>query len=95
MSTVELRRILLKKEQVIEWNLPPAPAKLTDSRTANWDGLGQVELDAVDPKKLQRICQDAINDVFDYDLFNDLKDEESEEKERFTMELRTFVNNEL
>ena len=85
----------MTKEQVIRWNLPPAPAKLTDSRTANWDGLGQVELDAVDPKKLQRICQDAINDVFDYDLFNDLKDEESEEKERFTMELRTFVNNEL
>lgn len=95
VSTVELRRILLTKEQVIRWNLPPAPTKLTDSRTANWDGLGQVELDAVDPKKLQRICQDAIDDVFDYDLFNDLKNEESEEKERFTMELRTFVNNEL
>lgn len=40
------------EQQVIEWGLPPAPAKETDSRTANWDGLGQVELDAVKPEKL-------------------------------------------
>src|SRR5690606_1638672 len=44
---VEVRRIALMEKQVVEWNLPPAPAKHTDSRTAAWEGLGQVELDAV------------------------------------------------
>lgn len=49
---VEIRRIALMEQQVIEWGLPPAPAKETDSRTANWDGLGQVELDGCKPYPL-------------------------------------------
>ena len=40
------------EQQVIEWGIAARPAKETDSRTANWDGLGQVELDAVKPEKL-------------------------------------------
>lgn len=92
---IELRRIMLMREQVIEWNLPPAPKKDTDSRSAAWDGLGQVELDAVEPRKLQRICQEAIDEIFDPSLYDDLLDEQNEESEKFTIELRTYVNNEL
>ena len=40
---VQVKRIALMEHQVKAWNLPPAPAKETDTRTANWDGLGQVE----------------------------------------------------
>lgn len=35
-ATIEVRRIALMKHQVLAWKLPPAPAKETDSRTANW-----------------------------------------------------------
>lgn len=87
-----LRRVLLMEEHVKAWKLPPAPAKLTDSRTANWDGLGQVELDAVEPHQLQKICTAAIETYFDTDLYNDLMERESEEREEYRSALRTFVN---
>lgn len=92
-GNVEVRRFALFEHQVIEWNLPPAPTKDTDSRTANWDGLGQVELDAVDRDVLQELCQTAIDSVFDEDLHNDLMEEETEEQERFENELKDYVKN--
>lgn len=90
---VDLRRIALMEDQVVEWKLPPAPAKLTDSRTANWDGLGQVELDAVKPEKLQRLCEDSILSIFNKELYEDLKDIEAEERKQYQQELRDYVIN--
>ena len=89
---VDLRRIALMKDQVLEWRLPPAPAKLTDSRTKNWDGLGQVELDAVKPEKLQQMCEEAILSVFDDDVYERLIEEEGQERTIYRAELRKFVN---
>lgn len=88
---VDLRRIALMENQVIAWDLPPAPAKITDSRTSNWDGLGQVELDAVKPEKLQSLCEDAIETIFDHDLFSILQKEEKDERELYQDELKRFV----
>jgi len=90
---VEVRRFALLKEQVIEWKLPPAPAKETDSRTANWDGLGQVELDAVRPEKLQRLCEEAINSVFDNELYMQLRNTEKDEREIYQATLKDYVLN--
>ena len=90
---VELRRIALNHEQVIEWNLPPAPVKLTDSRTANWDGLGQVELDAVRPEKLISLLNDAVAEIFDPKLYDELLEMEEEEREQFQNKLKDFVSN--
>lgn len=92
---VEIRRIALIEQQVIEWNLPPAPAKETDSRTANWDGLGQVELDAVKPEKLISLLDDAINDIFDWELYDELLARESDEREQFQTELKRYVEDDL
>lgn len=92
---VEVRRISLLEEQVIEWNLPPAPAKKTDSRTANWEGLGQVELDAVEPNKLQRLCLDSINELFDEEAYSELMEAEESERTEYQSQLRTFINDEL
>lgn len=92
---VEVRRFALMEEQVVEWGLPPAPAKKTDSRTANWNGLGQVELDAVLPEKLQDMCTDAINSVFDEDKYDELSEQEDEEREIYQTELKRYVNEEL
>ena len=76
---------------MVAWNLPPAPTKLTDSRSKTWNGLGQVELDAVEPFKLKEVVSDAIDEHFDYDLYDDLKDQESEEGEQYKEELKEFV----
>lgn len=92
---VEIRRIALMEHQVVEWKLPPAPAKETDSRTANWDGLGQVELDAVKPEKLVAMLNDAIGEIFDNDLYDKLNRTEEEERELFQTELRRYVTEEI
>lgn len=92
---VEIRRIALMEQQVIAWNLPPAPAKETDSRTANWDGLGQVELDAVKPEKLISLLDDAINEIFDKDFHFQLLETEEAEREQFQAELKRYVEDDL
>ena len=89
---IEVKRFALMEHQVIEWKLPPAPAKEGDSRTANWGGLGQVELDAIEPKKLQKLCQNAIDEYFDYDLYSELKEVETVERIDYQRELVQFVN---
>jgi hypothetical protein len=87
-----VRRFALFEHQVLEWNLPPAPTKDTDSRTANWDGLGQVELDAVDRDVLQELTQSAIDSVFDEDLHSELMEEETEEQAEYEKQLKAYVN---
>jgi hypothetical protein len=88
-----LKRFALMEHQVIEWKLPPAPAKTTDSRTKNWDGLGQVELDAVKPEKLQSMCKEAIEECFDDELYEELEEQEAAEKLLYVANLKDFVNN--
>jgi len=91
-SSIQVIRFALMEHQVIEWNLPPAPAKEGDSRTANWGGLGQVELDAIEPTKLQRLCEDAISEYFDEDLYLELKEMEATERVTYRENLIEFVN---
>ena len=88
---VDFNLIALNKEQVLEWKLPPAPAKLTDTRTANWDGLGQVELDALKPETLIELCEDAINDVFSEDIYDELLYQERNEKVIYKEKLVEYV----
>ena len=80
---VEVRRIALMKQQVIKWKLPPAPTKKSDTRSGSWDGLGQVELDAVEPKALVKLCEDAISSVFDKSLYGELLETQAEEVDEF------------
>lgn len=89
---VEIKRIALMEHQVIKWNLPPAPAKETDTRTAKWDGLGQVELDAVMPEVLQRMCEEAVEMYFDTELYDELLKLQEEERVTYRLELKRFVN---
>lgn len=90
-SSIEVRRIALLENQVIEWNLPPAPVKEGDSRSVNWDGLGQVELDAVEPNLLRKLCQDSIDMVFDKELYEALQNQEDTEQSEYQNELKKFV----
>lgn len=80
---VEVKRILLLEDQVRKWKLPPAPTKRSDSRSRSWDGIGQVELDAVSPDKIIAYLRASIKDLFDPDLYQELLDQEEEERKRF------------
>lgn len=88
---VEIDRRALMHAQVIEMNLPPAPAKDTDSRTANWDGIGQVELDAVKPEILREMASEAILNHFDEELYSELQETEEEEREQYVIQLKEYV----
>jgi hypothetical protein len=88
---VEVKRISLLEEQVIEWDLPPAPVKISDSRSAKWQGLGQVELDAVAPDKIQRLCEDAILDIFDQELYSGLLITQEDEVSEYRSMLKKYV----
>ena len=90
---LEVRRICLHEHQVLDWGLPPAPTKKTDSRSAHWDGLGQVELDAVAPEKLMELLQDAIDDIFDRELYDELIEREKNERLQYRTELKAYINN--
>jgi len=82
-TPVEVRRIALMEEQVVAWKLPPAPTKTQDTRSHNWSGLGQVELDAVEPRKIVKLCEEALEGIFDADLYADLLELELTEKNAF------------
>lgn len=89
---VDVQVIALTSEQVDELNLPPAPVKLGDSRAAKFDGIGQVELDAVPPKMLQEWAADAIAENFDEGLYEELEELEDGEREEYQAQLREFVD---
>lgn len=91
-SSIEVLRICLNEEQVLSWNLPPAPTKATDSRSVNWTGLGQVELDAVKPEKLMALLEGSLDSLFDLDLFENLKEQEKEERKQYQEVLRQYVS---
>lgn len=86
--SVEVRRVALMEDQVVEWNLPPAPTKATDSRSRTWDGLGQVELDAVPRSQIEELLNDSIRGAFDAALHEELKEQERDEREQFKADLR-------
>jgi len=88
---VEVDRRLLLEDQVVEWGLPPAPVKVKDSRSATWDGLGQVELDAVEPSVLREHIVDAILENRDPDLYDELMNQQQSEETAYRKNLKAFV----
>jgi hypothetical protein len=59
-------RVALTAEQVDEYELPTAPAKRSDSRSATWQG-GTCQLEALAPDDLATIVRDAILSWLDID----------------------------
>ncbi|MER7971116.1 hypothetical protein ABTX35_19325 [Streptomyces sp. NPDC096080] len=62
-ATVDVRRIALNMDQVLEYDPPPNPAKLTDSRATGYiraHGRSSWELDALEPTLLDQLIEDEI-----------------------------------
>ncbi len=89
---VNVERIALNPDQIQEMNLPSVPPKKTDSRTNGWTGDGVVELDAVEPNTLREMCENAIADHFDSDLYDELNKQENKERRIYIDSLKDFVN---
>lgn len=77
--TVAFERIALTAEQVLQYDLPTAPAKATDSRSKDWTG-GTCQLEALPPDVIADILKNAIEHHLD--LVQVGIDQEREEQDR-------------
>jgi len=89
---VEIRRIALNKEQVNEMGLPPAPIKISDTRSSAWTGIGQVELDAIDPHTLQSMCNKAIQDLYQPSIAIEIMSQTKREETQFRDILKQYAS---
>lgn len=82
----DIKKLAITKEDIEEFDLPPEPGKLSDSRSAGFEAkhgeLIQVELDALPISELRRRIKQSIEDHLDMDAYNACRDEEEEEDER-------------
>jgi len=64
----EVKRLALNMDQIEEMQPPENPAKLTDSRSADYVrrfGSSSWELDAIEPRRLATIVSEAIEEIVD------------------------------
>lgn len=82
-SHVHIDRIALNMDQVEEFNPPPNPAKLTDSRCDGYItnyGRESWELDALEPRYLKNIISETVRQYRDDDIYNAVLEREREYK---------------
>jgi hypothetical protein len=78
-------RLALTWDQIEEFNPPPNPAKITDSRAKSYirkHGDESWELDALEPRILAQLVKDFVLRYRDPYLWEDAIKEESEQKEK-------------
>ena len=78
---VEVRRIALNMDQVEHYAPPPNPAKETDSRAKAYVaqyGPHSWELDALEPKVIDQLITDTVNEYRDMDTWNKVLAEQTE-----------------
>lgn len=83
---VEVRRVALNRDQVIDLDLPLQPGKVKDSRSAAFKArhgvLVQVELEALEPDDLRAMYEAAIEPWWDEGAYRDSLRREEPERER-------------
>jgi len=80
---IEVSRIALNMDQVVEHNPPPNPAKITDSRFQTYaakHGDESWELDALSPKVLVNLIQGKILEMRDDKMWSVVYEQENQEK---------------
>ena len=83
---ISIERIALNIKQIRQYDLPPAPAKKSDSRFASFvmetGSDDVVELDALEPNVLQELIKDAITNHIDIDLWNAIVEKSDRMREK-------------
>lgn len=80
----EIIPIALTREQIEEHEPPPNPAKTTDARYTSYEemhGTSSWEVDSLDARVLDGILRDAIENLIDSSLVDDVKLDEVSDKE--------------
>ena len=82
-SCLEVNRVALNMDQVREYNPPPNPAKITDSRAGGYvaeHGDESWELDALGPDVLIELIETTVQEYLDVDLWQEKKSQQEEER---------------
>lgn len=82
-SRIKVKRIALNMDQVEEYNPPPNPAKVTDSRFENYRaefGEESWELDALEPATIHEMIESEIASHIDQDAWQAVLDREETAK---------------
>ncbi len=77
-------RLALNQDQVTQYNPPPNPTKLQDSRAQHYIrlyGLESWELDALDPAVLDGLVRSSIESFIDQDTYNAMIEREEADKQ--------------
>lgn len=83
----EIRRIALTMDQVQQYNPPPNPAKLSDSRARDYVaryGSDSWELDALEPNVLVQLIRDEVEPYIDRAIMQHVWDQEDDERQQLT-----------
>lgn len=76
---VEVLRVALTMDQIEQYDPPPSPAKLSDSRGAAYvaeHGPYAWELDALEPTVMQQIITDALEPYIDREVMEEAREHE-------------------
>ena len=96
-------RIALNMDQIQQYNPPPNPAKLTDSRATQYiarHGRSSWELDALEPTVLVNLIQSAVDSYRDNEKWEKAIEKEEGEREVLTAasdrwtDVKAFLNGE-
>ena len=78
----------MTEQQIRDWDLPTRPTKTTDIAAAAYGDRDSVELDAIDPRRLRKLVEDAINRHMSKKLYAKLMKAEQAERD----EIRELVD---
>jgi hypothetical protein len=96
-----VKRIALNYDQVRQYNPPPNPAKLTDSRVDKYIaeyGRQSWELDALEPSVITALIEDEILSIRDEDKWDETIETEQEQKKELAkirrnyQKVKTYLN---
>lgn len=79
-------RVALTEDQVVAYDLPTAPPKYSDTRTANWDGE-TCQAEALPPDLLAQIVTEAVSEHVDTDILEQTRETELKEREDIRVRL--------
>jgi len=92
-TPVVVKKVALNIDQVEEYNLPPNPAKLTDTRAGEFIakyGYESWEVDAIPPQTLQQLVSEELDELLDLDTVASIKEAEERDKEQIRRYLETL-----
>jgi hypothetical protein len=92
-KSLNFERLALNMDQVEEYQPPPNPAKITDSRADAYIaefGSESWELDALEPSVLAQLVRDAIEKVIDQDKMDEATEEQNRHRETLSLVAKRF-----